>query len=148
MRNILIVLLFIGCSPIKQIERKPELYQEVKELIIANGDCVNDTTILTKTDTTLIIDTLIEQYHDTSFINDTVIIWDKKIYNFKETKTLRDTIIKYVSNKEEHQVWIKRESALKSDLLLEKSKTQIAVKIIIGFGLFLLLLFYMLIKKR
>lgn len=147
MRNILIVLLFIGCSPIKQIEKNPKLYQEVKEMVIANGDCVNDTTIITKTDTTLVIDTLIENYFDTTIINDTVYIWDKKIFNFKETKTLRDTIIKYVSNTEERDIWIKKENQLKSQISIEKSKNQIAIKIIIGFGLFLLLLFYMLIKR-
>lgn len=148
MRNILIVLLFIGCSPIKQIEKNPKLYQEVKEMVIANGDCVNDTTIITKTDTTLVIDTLIEHNFDTTILNDTVYIWDKKIFNFKETKTLRDTIIKYVSNTQEHDIWIKKENQLKSEISIEKSKNQIAVKIIIGFGLFLLLLFYMLIKRR
>lgn len=148
MRNILIVLLFIGCSPIKQIEKNPKLYQEVKELIIANGDCINDTTIITKTDTTLVIDTLIEHNFDTSFINDTIVIWDKKIFNYKETKTIRDTIIKYISNTDERDIWIKKENQLKSEISIEKSKNQLAVKIIIGFGLFLLLLFYMLIKRR
>jgi predicted RNA methylase len=148
MRNILIVLLFIGCSPIKQIEKNPKLYQEIKEMVIANGDCVNDTTIITKTDTTLVIDTLIEQYFDTAIINDTIVIWDKKIYNFKETKTIRDTIIKYVSNTEERGIWLKKENKLKSEISSEKSKNQLAIKIIIGFGLFLLLLFYMLIKRR
>jgi len=148
MRNILIVLLFIGCSPIKQIEKNPKLYQEIKEMVIANGDCVNDTTIITKTDTTLVIDTLIEQYFDTAIINDTIVIWNKKIYNFKETKTIRDTIIKYVSNTEERGIWLKKENKLKSEISSEKSKNQLAIKIIIGFGLFLLLLFYMLIKRR
>jgi hypothetical protein len=149
MRNILWLVLFIaGCSPIRQIERNRELYQEVKEMVIANGDCINDTIIKIKTDTTLVIDTLVENHYDTLRRNDTLILWEKKIYNFKETKTIRDTVIKYVSNTEAKDIWLKKESVLKSELSNEKTKFNLAVKVMLGFGVLLLLLFYLLIRKK
>lgn len=148
MRNILIVLLFIGCSPIKQIEKNKALYEEVKQMVIANGDCINDTTIITKTDTTLVIDTLIENHYDTLRRNDTIVLWETKFKTIRSLQTIRDTITKYISNTEERDIWLKKESQLKSAISSEKAKVEMAVKVLIGFGVLLLLLFYFLIRKR
>ena len=147
MRNILIVLFFIGCSPIKQIEKNKALYEEVKQMVIANGDCINDTITISNTDTTLVIDTLIENHYDTLRRNDTIVLWETKFKTIRSLQTIRDTITKYISNTEERDIWLKKESELKSAISSEKAKVQMAVKVLIGFGVLLLLLFYFLIRK-
>lgn len=91
----MVIVLLAGCNPIKQIINNPKHYEAAKELIISNGECVNDTTYLS--DTTIVFDTLhaVDYQTDTVRIGDSVWI-DRVEYREKvvtKKVTIRDTAI-------------------------------------------------------
>ena len=98
MRYFLIVLLFIGCNPVKQVLRDQEKLEEVAKVVVAGGWCANDTTFITKSDTLLVIDTLIhvevETY--TEIINDTAYITKWKTRDIIKSTTIHDTLKSYI----------------------------------------------------
>ena len=69
----LIVLLISACNPIMKAERKVLNNVESSERVFRELEktrpCANDTTIITKNDTTLLIDTIINYKTDTININ-------------------------------------------------------------------------------
>ena len=66
MRYIIIILLFIvGCNPVKRVLKDKQKLDEVAEVVVRSGYCANDTTIITRSDTTIV--------HDTSYQTDTLI---------------------------------------------------------------------------
>lgn len=69
----LFLLLFIACNPVKQVLKDREMFEQVAQEVIKAGYCANDTTIITKSDTTIV--------HDTTYETDTVI----------DVKTIKDT---------------------------------------------------------
>jgi hypothetical protein len=89
---ILILALFmIGCNPIKKAERTVLNNLESSERVFRELEktrpCANDTTIITKYDTTLLVDTLVNYQRDTITLN------DKKYITIKEAgKTIVKTI--------------------------------------------------------
>jgi hypothetical protein len=64
MRYLLLILLF-ACNPVKQVLKDKEKLDQVAEVVIKSGYCANDTTIITKSDTTIV--------HDTTYEIDTII---------------------------------------------------------------------------
>jgi len=77
---ILIVLALISlsaCNPVKQVLKDKEKLDKVAEVVVKSGYCANDTTIITKSDTTVV--------HDTTYQLDTLI----------DLQTIKDT--KYVT---------------------------------------------------
>jgi len=92
MRNILFILVLFGCNPVKQVINDKAKLDKVAIEVIRQGYCANDTTIITKSDTLLIVDSLLEIRSDTTIINDTayITLWETK--NFFKTLTIRDTI--------------------------------------------------------
>jgi hypothetical protein len=91
---ILFVLLLwlISCNPVKQVINDKAKLDKVAEEVIRQGYCVNDTTIIVKSDTIVQTDSLIEIYSDTTVINDTayITLWETK--NFFKTLTIHDTV--------------------------------------------------------
>jgi len=92
MRKLLFILVLFGCNPVKQVLRDKDKLDKVAIEVIKQGYCANDTTIITKSDTLLIVDSLLEIRSDTTIINDTayITLWETK--NFFKTLTIRDTI--------------------------------------------------------
>jgi hypothetical protein len=70
---ILLAILLLACNPVKQVLKDKKKFEQVAEVVIESGYCANDTTIITKSDTTIV--------HDTTYETDTVI----------DVKTLKDT---------------------------------------------------------
>lgn len=70
---ILLAVLLLACNPVKQVLKDKNKLDKVAEVVVASGYCANDTTIITKSDTTIV--------HDTTYETDTVI----------DIKTLKDT---------------------------------------------------------
>lgn len=70
---ILLAVLLMACNPVKQVLKDKNKLDKVAEVVVASGYCANDTTIITKSDTTIV--------HDTTYETDTVI----------DVKTLKDT---------------------------------------------------------
>jgi len=91
---ILFVLLLwlVSCNPVKQVINDKAKLDKVAEEVIRQGYCANDTLLIVKSDTIVMVDSLIEVYSDTTIINDTayVTLWETK--NFFKTLTIHDTV--------------------------------------------------------
>lgn len=87
-----VLLSLFSCNPVKKVLNDPEKFNVVKEEVLRRGYCANDTTIITKSDTLVTIDTVNNYYIDTETINDTV--YKTRIENKIVTKkiTIRDTV--------------------------------------------------------
>ena len=92
MRSILLLILLVSCNPVKQVLRDPEKFNEVAAEVIRQGYCANDTLLIVKSDTIVMVDSLIEVISDTTIINDTayVTLWNNR--NFTKTFTIHDTL--------------------------------------------------------
>ena len=97
MRLSISLLFLIACNPVKQVLKDKEKLDKVAEVVVKSGYCANDTTIITKSDTTI-------QY-DTSYLTDTLIdlrtIKDTQYVTLPKkvitrTITIRDTITNVV----------------------------------------------------
>ena len=92
MRKLLLILVLFGCNPVKQVLRDPAKFNEVAAEVIRQGYCANDTLLIVKSDTIVMVDSLIEVYSDTTIINDIayVTLWETR--NFTKTFTIHDTL--------------------------------------------------------
>jgi hypothetical protein len=95
MHKILIIaLLFISCNPVKKVLRDREMFDEVAKEVVKAGYCANDTIIITKSDTTIQVDTLtlIDKEFEVKVYNDTTYItqWQTKYVN--KNVVIRDTV--------------------------------------------------------
>jgi len=94
LRILIIALLFISCNPVKKVLRDREMFDEVAKEVVKAGYCANDTIILTKSDTTVQVDTLtlIDKKFEVKVYNDTTYItqWQTKYVN--KSVIIRDTV--------------------------------------------------------
>jgi hypothetical protein len=92
MRKLLLILVLFGCNPVKQVLNDKSKFDQVAKEVIRQGYCANDTLLIVKSDTIVMVDSLIEVYSDTTIINDTayVTLWETK--NFYKTFTIHDTL--------------------------------------------------------
>lgn len=93
-RILLIAMIFISCNPVKKVLRHREMFDEVAKEVVKAGYCANDTIILTKSDTTIQVDTLtlIDKEFEVKVQNDTTYItqWQTKYVN--KNVIIRDTV--------------------------------------------------------
>jgi len=143
MRNLLIILFFVSCNPVKQVLKNPEKFNQVKDEVIKRGYCANDTTLIFKSDTTLIVDSLIEIKSDTTIVNDTIFITQWKNRNYTNTFLIHDTIKSIVVDHARVKILIKEnhQLAIKSDHFKSQAQTRLNWLIIAGL-LFVILLIY------
>jgi len=89
---LIILLIFASCNPVKQVLKDKEKLDKVAEVVVRSGYCANDTTIITKSDTTIVVDTL----HDTTNVVERFVshdtVYQTKIKTVVRTVTIRDTI--------------------------------------------------------
>jgi hypothetical protein len=97
----LFLILVLGCNPIRKAEKRIlndiESSERVFRELEKTRPCANDTSIITKYDTTLLVDTI------TNYKRDTVIINGVEYITIKETPK---TIVKTVKVKEIHTGYI------------------------------------------
>ena len=98
MRYFLLILLLIGCNPVKQVLRDQEKLEEVAKVVVKGGWCANDTTFITKSDTLVEMDTIIriDTQTDTQIFNDTTYITKWKTRDITKTLTIHDTIKSFI----------------------------------------------------
>ena len=98
MRYLLLLILFIGCNPVKQVLRDQDKLEQVAKVVVKGGWCANDTTFITKSDTLIEVDTLIridtETY--TQIVNDTTYITKWKTREIIKSVTIHDTLKSYI----------------------------------------------------
>jgi len=98
MRYLLLLMLFIGCNPVKQVLRDQEKLEEVAKVVVKGGWCANDTTFITTSDTLVELDTLvrIDTLTDTYVLNDTTYITKWKTRDIVKSVTIHDTIKSFI----------------------------------------------------
>jgi hypothetical protein len=97
MRLSILLLFLVACNPVKQVLKDKEKLDKVAEVVVKSGYCANDTTIITKSDTTIQYDTsyLTDTLIDLRTIKDTLYVTiPKKVIT--RTITIRDTITNVV----------------------------------------------------
>ena len=92
MRSLLLLILLVSCNPVKQVLNDKAKFDKVAKEVIRQGLCANDTLIIVKSDTIVMVDSLIEVYSDTTIINDTTYISLWKNRNFTKTFIIHDTL--------------------------------------------------------
>jgi hypothetical protein len=91
--SIIILLIFFGsCNPVKQVLGDNNKFEVVAAEVIKRGYCLNDTTIIRKTDTLEVHDTTTVVYVDTAVINDTTYLWETKFHTVTKIRTIRDSV--------------------------------------------------------
>ena len=94
LRILIIALIFISCNPVKKVLRDREMFDEVAKEVVKAGYCANDTIIISKSDTTVQVDTLtlIDKEFEVKVYNDTTYItqWQTKYVN--KNVIIRDTV--------------------------------------------------------
>lgn len=82
----------MACNPVKQVLKDKEKLDKVAEVVVKSGYCANDTTFITNSDTTILIDTI----YDTNIIVDEVTKTDTQYVKVPKiiirNITIRDTI--------------------------------------------------------
>ena len=94
----LLLILLIGCNPVKQVLRDQEKLEEVAKVVVKGGWCANDTTFITKSDTLVKIDSFIriDTQTDTQIINNSVYITKWKTRDIIKSITIHDTIKSFI----------------------------------------------------
>ena len=94
----LLLILLIGCNPVKQVLRNQDKLEQVAKVVIAGGWCANDTTFITKSDTLVEFDTLInvKLEVDTQKVNEFVYITNWKTRDIVKSVTIHDTLRSYI----------------------------------------------------
>jgi hypothetical protein len=98
MKYIFLLILLIGCNPVKQVLRDKDKLEQVAKVVIAGGWCANDTTFITKSDTLVAYDTLInvKLEVDTQKVNEFVYITNWKTRDIIKSVTIHDTLKSYI----------------------------------------------------
>jgi len=94
----LLLLLLVSCNPVKQVLRDTEKLKQVAEVVVRSGWCANDTTFITKSDTLIEIDTLlnVDIKIDTQKVNEFVYVTKWKTNTITKTLTIHDTIKSFI----------------------------------------------------
>ena len=83
-----LIAIMLSCNPVKQVLKDKEKLDKVAEVVVKSGYCANDTTIITKSDTTIQYDTTYETQIQINEKTDTIRI--PKVIT--RTIIIRDTI--------------------------------------------------------
>lgn len=96
--SVFFIFWLVSCNPVKQVLRDEDKLQQVARVIVNGGWCANDTTYITKSDTLVKVDTLVEAYTDTEVVtlNDTTYYTKWKTKTIAKTITIRDTLKSYI----------------------------------------------------
>jgi hypothetical protein len=114
-----LLVLLVGCNPVKQVLRDQNKLDAVAKVVVAGGYCANDTTYIVKSDTTIKVDTLVQ--NDTTIQvetrNDTTFLTRLKYRDIIKSITIHDTIKSVVVDNA-------RLSLIQADLTAERIKSK------------------------
>ena len=146
MRYVLILFVFVSCNPVRQVLKDPVKFEAVADEVIKRGYCLNDTTYIHSTDTleitdtTLLVDTLIEVRNDTAYF------WETKFKTITKTKTIRDSIKSVVIDSA--QIKVLRKQLAAANVLKDAAvKDMKGLRKILQFGAAACAVFFLLLFK-
>ena len=141
----LLLLLLIGCNPVKQVLRDQEKLEEVAKVVVKGGWCANDTTFITTSDTLVELDTLvrIDTLTDTYVFNDTTYITKWKTREITKSITIHDTIKSFIVDNARVRLLQADSVRLSNDLTEWKGKANnrlsLLILLLIAIGVFIYL---------
>lgn len=141
--------LLLSCNPVKQVLRDAEKLDKVAKIVIKGGWCANDTTYIVKSDTTILVDTLVEVYTDLeiSTINDTTYLTKWKTKTINKTLTIRDTLRSYIVDNSRIKL-LEADSTRLSNLSIEyKAKADSRLNWLISLLVLIALYIYLKLRK-
>ena len=94
----ILLLLLVGCNPVKQVLRDQDKLEKVAKVVVKGGWCANDTTFIVKSDTLVEFDTLvnIDIQVDTQKVNEFVYITNWKTRDIIKSVTIHDTVKSFI----------------------------------------------------
>ena len=126
MRYLLLLILFIGCNPVKQVLRDQDKLEQVAKVVVKGGWCANDTTFITKSDTLIEVDTLmrIDTETYTQIVNDTTYITKWKTREIIKSTTIHDTLKSYIVDNARVRLLQADSARLSNDSITWKGKAK------------------------
>lgn len=150
MRYLILLIILISCNPVRQVLRDQEKLEEVAKVVIKGGWCANDTTFIVKSDTTTVIDTLVEIYPDVEIrtVNDTTYVTEYKTKTINKTLTIHDTIKSYIVDNSRIRL-LEADSTRLSNLSIEyKAKADSRLNWLISLLVLIALYIYLKLRKK
>jgi hypothetical protein len=142
---LLIVMVLIGCNPVRFVLRDSSSFQKVADEVIKRGYCLNDTTYIHSSDTLEVHDTTTMVLVDTTIVNDTTYLWETKFQTITKVRTIRDSIKSVVIDSAQVKVLRRnlKDTEIKLNAALNDQKGLKRIMLFMGGGalLFFLLLF-------
>ena len=140
-----LLILLVGCNPVKQVLRDQEKLEEVAKVVIKGGWCANDTTFVVKSDTLVEVDTLVrvDTLTDTYVFNDTTYITKWKTRDIIRSITIHDTIKSFIVDNARVRLLQADSVRLSNDLTEWKGKANnrlsLLILLLIAIGIFIYL---------
>jgi hypothetical protein len=141
----LLLILLVGCNPVKQVLRDQEKLEEVAKVVVKGGWCANDTTFVVKSDTLVEVDTLVrvDTLTDTYVFNDTTYITKWKTRDIVRSITIHDTIKSFIVDNARVRLLQADSVRLSNDLTEWKGKANnrlsLLILLLIAIGVFIYL---------
>ncbi len=146
MRYLLILLLFAGCNPVRQVLKDPVKFEAVAEEMVKRGYCANDTIYTHSTDTLEIHDTTLVVDTITEVRNDTAYFFETKFQTITKVRTIRDSVKSVVIDSAQVQV-LRKQLAEANNLKEVAMKDVKGLKKILQLGAAACIVFFLLLFK-
>jgi hypothetical protein len=145
----LLLILLIGCNPVKQVLRDQEKLEEVAKVVVKGGWCANDTTFISTSDTLVEVDTLvrIDTLTDTYVFNDTTYITKWKTREITKSITIHDTIKSFIVDNARVRLLQADSVRLSNDLTEWKGKANNRLSLLILLLIAIALFVYLKLRK-
>jgi hypothetical protein len=145
----LLLILLVGCNPVKQVLKNQEMLEEVAKVVVKGGWCANDTTFIVKSDTLVEVDTLvrIDTLTDTYVLNNTTYITKWKTRDITKSVTIHDTIKSFIVDNARVRLLQADSARLTGEVIQWKGKADSRLNWLISLLLVIALFIYLKLRK-
>jgi hypothetical protein len=145
----LLLILLIGCNPVKQVLKNQEMLEEVAKVVVKGGWCASDTTFIVKSDTLIEVDTLvrIDTLTDTYVLNDTTYITKWKTRDITKSITIHDTIKSFIVDNARVRLLQADSARLTGEVIQWKGKADSRLNWLISLLVIIAIFIYLKLKK-